>query len=91
MFGSRRVNPSLELDEKTLQAIADQTGGRYFRARDTDELRQIYKLLDELEPAVKDARRLRPEAALYYWPLSLALLLMLTAIFLRHAPGRRHG
>lgn len=91
LFGSRRVNPSLELDEKTLQAIAEQTGGRYFRARDTDELRQIYKLLDELEPAVKDARRFRPRAALYYWPLSLALLLMLTAIFLRHAPGRRHG
>ena len=91
LFGSRRVNPSLELDEKTLQAIAEQTGGRYFRARDTDELRQIYGLLDELEPAVKDARRLRPQAALYYWPLSLALILMLTAIFLRHAPGRYRG
>lgn len=91
LFGSRRVNPSLELDEKTLQAIADKTGGRYFRARDTARLRQIYRLLDELEPAVKDARRFRPRAALYYWPLSLALILMLAAVFLRHAPGRRHG
>lgn len=91
LFGSRRVNPSLALDEKTLQAIADKTGGRYFRARDTARLRQIYQLLDELEPAVKDARRFRPQTALYYWPLSLALVLMLAAVFLRHAPGRRHG
>jgi len=35
--GKRRVNPSRDLDEKTLTAIADKTGGRYFRARNIAE------------------------------------------------------
>lgn len=39
-FGSQRINPSADLDEKTLKAIADETGGRYFRARDTNELKK---------------------------------------------------
>ena len=51
LFGSRRVNPSAELDESTLTAMAESTGGRYFRARSPQELATIYYLLDELEPA----------------------------------------
>ncbi|NOY83588.1 MAG: VWA domain-containing protein, partial [Nitrospirae bacterium] len=44
-FGSRKINPSADLDEKTLTAIAEKTGGRYFRARDTKALAEIYTLL----------------------------------------------
>jgi Ca-activated chloride channel family protein len=72
-FGSRRINPSADLDEATLKAIAKKTGGKYFRARDTDELRQIYKLLDKLEPVEKDLQHFRPRIALYPWPLGAAL------------------
>ncbi|MEQ8427764.1 MAG: VWA domain-containing protein [Gammaproteobacteria bacterium] len=89
IFGSRRVNPSAELDEKTLRAIADKTGGRYFRARDTRELEQIYALLDELEPIEKDVQRFRPQSALYYWPLALALLIASIVIVLRFNRGAR--
>ncbi len=74
-FGTRRVNPSADLDESTLRAIAEKTGGRYFRAHDTGELERIYRLLDELEPVVKDQRYFRPRRELYPWPLSVALLL----------------
>jgi Ca-activated chloride channel homolog len=74
-FGTQRVNPSRDLDEKTLTAIADKTGGRYFRARDIDELEQIYQLLDQLEPVEKDKQYFRPKTELYYWPLAVALLL----------------
>ena len=35
-FGTRRVNPSRDLDEKLLQTIASLTGGQYFRARSTE-------------------------------------------------------
>jgi len=72
-FGSRTVNPSRDLDEKTLTAIADTTGGRYFRARNTQELDKIYQLLDELEPVEKDKQYFRPRSELYPWPLGLAL------------------
>jgi len=50
LFGPRSVNPSADLDEATLTRIAESTGGRYFRARDIQELAQIYQLLDELAP-----------------------------------------
>lgn len=74
-FGARRVNPSADLDEETLKKIAEQTGARYFRARDTKELETIYALLDRLEPVEKDQQFFRPEIALFYWPLGLALIL----------------
>ncbi len=75
LFGKRRINPSTELDEKTLREIAGMSGGRYFRARDSEEMAQIYDLLDELEPLPRDEQKLRPVSALFMWPLALSLLL----------------
>jgi Ca-activated chloride channel family protein len=79
LFGLRQINPSADLDEGTLTAIADMTGGRYLRARDTQEFQQIYKLLDQLEPAASDERGFRPVKELFYWPLGAALLLAAAA------------
>ncbi len=76
-IGARKVNPSADLDEHTLKEIADLTGGRYFRARNTDELNQIYQLLDQLEPVDQDEETFRPSKALYLWPLALALIISL--------------
>jgi Ca-activated chloride channel family protein len=72
-FGNRVVNPSKDLDEKSLIKIAESTGGQYYRARNTDELNNIYMRLDELEPVEKDKQYFRPRSELYYWPLSLAI------------------
>lgn len=77
--GTRRVNPSADLDEETLTAIANQTGGQYFRAKDTAGLQEIYRLLDQLEPVVEPETGFRPIKSLYYWPLGGALAL---AVFL---------
>jgi Ca-activated chloride channel family protein len=74
-FGSRIVNPSAELDEDTLKAIADTTGGRYFRAQNTAKLVEIYDIIDAMEPIEQEAETYRPIAALYYWPLGAAWLL----------------
>ncbi|MEM7020088.1 MAG: VWA domain-containing protein [Pseudomonadota bacterium] len=71
-MGVRRVNPSRDLDEKTLQAVADMTGGQYFRARDTQELEGIYRKIDELEPVEVEAETFRPMTPLFYWPLGAA-------------------
>ncbi len=76
-FFKRTVNPSADLDEKSLRAIAEQTGGRYFRARDTAELEQIYAMLDELEPVEKEQEVFRPVTTLFQWPLGLALFIAL--------------
>jgi Ca-activated chloride channel family protein len=74
-FGLRKPNPAAKLDEKTLREIAWQTGGRYFRAHDTQRLAEIYALIDELEPLDRDKQAFRPISALFHWPLGLALLL----------------
>ncbi len=74
-FGSRVVNPSADLDARLLTEMAQKTGGRFFRARDTAELAQIYHEIDKLEPGADKTQQFRPIDELFYWPLSLALLL----------------
>ncbi len=74
-FGSRIINPSADLDEATLKDIAEITGGRYFRATDTDSLESIYQELDRLEPATRDTEYFRPHQSLFVWPLALALVI----------------
>ena len=80
LFGARRVNPSSELDEESLQRLADETGGYYFRARASEDMSKIYQLLDELEPVEQEQQQMRPLTALYYWPLGLALLISLMTL-----------
>lgn len=75
-FGSRRVNPSADLDEATLKAIAQQTGGQYFRARSPEDLQLIYQQLDKLEPIEQEAEVFRPTQSLFYWALGAALALI---------------
>ncbi len=64
-----------DLDEETLKAIAQKTGGRYFRASDVASLAQIYAMLDKIEPRAQDLQTWRPVEELFSWPLALALLL----------------
>ena len=72
-FGSFGFS-ALDLDETSLRAIADVTGGEYFRARNQAELEQIELTLDRLEPVAQQPTLARPVLALYPWPLALALL-----------------
>ncbi len=80
-FGRQRVG-GVDLDEPTLQAIADKTKGRYFRAHNVKSLLEIYAILDKVEPVSEDELSYRPVKELYYYPLALALLLSaLIALF----------
>ncbi len=94
IFNGRRqtVNPSTDLDERTLIAIAEQTGGRYFRATDTASLTDIYVELDKLEPVPEEIFDAQPMIDLYFWPLALAVLLtavLILAQLLRWVAVRR--
>lgn len=75
-FGPRRINPSSDLDETTLIKLSRETGGEYFRARDANELSQIYELLDVLEPIEGEAQTLRPQRELFHFPMAFAMILM---------------
>jgi Ca-activated chloride channel family protein len=87
-LGARRVNPSADLDEKSLQEIARITGGRYFRATNTRDLEEIYLLLDQLEPAGDDELVFRPRASLAHWPLAFAFVLSALIALSRLLPQR---
>jgi Ca-activated chloride channel family protein len=68
-----------DIDEATLKRIAQLTGGREFRARDTEQLAGIYAEIDRLEPVQREGQRVRPRIERYPWPLSAALALGLLA------------
>lgn len=74
LFG-QTINLGNDLDEASLQKIADMTGGEYFRARDLQALQAIYQQLDQLEPLVRDTLFYRDIRQWYGLPLGLALLL----------------
>jgi Ca-activated chloride channel family protein len=50
LFGIR----SEEIDEDTLKAIAEATGGAYFRATDTRSLESIYETIGDLEKSTAE-------------------------------------
>jgi len=70
------------LDEKTLESIANITGGSYFHANDRDELEAIYTELDEVNPRQVETQSYRPLTDLYHWPLAAMILLTLLYIML---------
>ncbi len=74
-----------------MQAIAELTGGTYFRARNPQELASIYLALDELEPVEHETSLYRPRQALGYLPLLGALFLSFALATLRILPGLRMG
>lgn len=82
-FMSRKVNTAQDLDEKTLKAIADTTGGRYFRARNQQDLQTIYDTINQLEPITNATQTWRPQTEWFGYPLALALLLSLVVVIVR--------
>ena len=87
-LGGRVTNPSADLDEDTLEGIADVTGGKYFRARDPQALIQIYAIIDELEPVEQESEVYRPVQALFFWPLGLCLALITLLLTVELILGR---
>ena len=63
-----------EIDEKTLREIAKQTGGQYFRATNTEGLKQIYSTINELERTEVEIKVFTQYRELYGYLLIPALL-----------------
>ncbi|HIG76134.1 MAG TPA: VWA domain-containing protein [Bacteroidetes bacterium] len=81
-FGGSLLGPASEVDEETLRAVARQTGGRYFRATDTEALRSIYEAIGELERTeIEETVYLdvKEKYPLVLWP-ALALVALAVAL-----------
>ncbi|TBR07895.1 MAG: VWA domain-containing protein [Lysobacter sp.] len=85
LFGFRLPMPGAgdEIDESVLRRVAQTTGGRFFRARDTGELAGIYAEIDRLEPVARPGKAMRPRIERYPWPLGIAFALGLLALAMR--------
>ena len=78
LFGFSLPAPGgASIDEEALQYVAETTGGRYFRARDTQALAGIYAELDRIEPVERPGEPIRPRIERYPLPLGVALALAL--------------
>ena len=78
-----------DLDEPTLKEIAETTGGKYFRARDTEALLGVYDEIDRLEKTDVKTKEYHEYHERFAWALLPALLLLLTEIGLAHTVWRR--
>ncbi len=68
-----------ELDEPTLRAIADTTGGEFFRATDVQTLSAVLRRIDGLEKTRISAPKREQVEELYVWPLATGLALLVLA------------
>ena len=82
-FGRKAYqNVLVDIDEKMLTQIADTTGGKYFRASDTDSLRNIYHEIDQLEKVKIEQVGFLKYTELFEQFLITALILLLAGLFL---------
>lgn len=82
-FGMRIQNMPVDIDEKTLTEIASLTGGQYFRAVDTEGLREVYREIDQMEKYLISVQNVTRKQELFL-PFALAALaLILIELILR--------
>ena len=75
-------NVKIEIDEETLKAIAQKTGGEYFRATDTDSLEGVYGRIDRLEKVKFEETAYRQTEEHFHLFLLAALVLLFIEVLL---------
>ncbi len=82
-------NEKVAIDEKLLKNIADQTGGKYFRATDNKSLQSIYAEIDRLEKSKVEITTLHRYTEKFYPLIFAAMALLLLEIILRFTIFRK--
>ncbi|ERJ86530.1 von Willebrand factor type A domain protein [Porphyromonas gingivalis F0566] len=83
-FGVRIQNVPVDIDEPTLDGIAEVSGGKYFRAVDNETLNEIYKEIDKLEKTRLMTKSFKAYEEKYFVYALIAFLLLLTEFLLRN-------
>jgi len=79
----------IEIDEETLKRIAEETGGRYFRATDTESLQAIFKEIDSMEKTLIEEIGFREYKEVFFRFLSIGLIFLMVEIILSNTVLRR--
>jgi Ca-activated chloride channel homolog len=83
------IMAKVDVDEKTLQAVADETGGKFYRATDTDSLEKIYDQINRLERTAQTVQKFEHYEELYPWALIPSLAILGLASLLQQTRYRR--
>ncbi len=90
LFGRERISYiESEIDEATLQQVADISGGKYYRAEDTQGLKAIYDEINELEKSKVEVQVYNQYFELMAWFLIPALAILLLELALRKTVFRK--
>jgi Ca-activated chloride channel homolog len=91
-MGGRRVatqQQPVDIDEDTLQKIAERTGGKYYRADNTERFQAIYAEIDKQEKTEKEVKKYSQYRELFALAMAPGLGLVLLEVLLRHTKLRR--
>ena len=83
------IMATVDVDETTLQAMASETGGLFYRATDTDSLQKIYAQINRYEKSAQTVQRFERVEELYRWALFPALGLLGIWFLLQQTSFRR--
>lgn len=83
-FGIQLRNMPVEIDEETLQEIAQNTGGEYFRATDNNKLKEIYEQIDKLEKSKMEVKEFSQKDEEFLMFVLFAAFLLLSDMILRN-------
>lgn len=83
IFGVQYQQMPVEIDEKLLATIANNSGGKYFRATSNQKLDDIYDEIDKLERSKIEVTEFRHVHEEFYPLVALALVLLLVEFLLR--------
>jgi Ca-activated chloride channel family protein len=83
------IMDKVDVDEKTLQTVASETGGMFYRATDTDSLEKIYDQINRLEKTAQTVQKFEHYEELYSWALIPAAVILALGLLLQHTRFRR--
>lgn len=83
------VQLPVDIDEETLTAIANKTGGKYYRADNADSLRNIYAEIDRLEKTEADVKKFQRYRELFPWLVLPGLVILLMEVILSNTVWRK--
>jgi len=86
---ARLIMAKVDVDERTLQAVADVTGGRFYRATDTDSLQRIYEQINRFEKTAQTVQKFEHTEELYPWALVPSLVILGLSLTLQQTRLRR--
>jgi Ca-activated chloride channel homolog len=83
------IMDKVDVDEKTLETVADATGGKFYRATDTDSLQKIYEQINGLERTAQTVQKFEHFDELYSWALIPSAAILGFGLLLQHTRFRR--